>query len=404
MPTKTFPVFDGDSHVLEPPAIWEQYLDPEHRVAARSVFWRDEGEVRPVTILNGRVAHEPFVPEAPAMNIPREGVWRPGMTVEEIGGLDPVQRHTVNPGGSDPMVRLQHMDVMGIDQALLFPTYFAEYFPLVENPDVADALARAYNNWILDFCQAAPDRLFPVAVLPMQEINATLRELRRVGKLGFKAVFIRPVFARGQFPHQAYYYPLWKEIQEMGVLFSSHSSVGTNAKELDASSPFVERVSAHLNIGHPVAEVIAPTMDQGALLLGMMSDGLLEKYPKIKLYFAHSKASWVHVFLEKIEGYLWLSLQAEPVSLRPDHIFFDRSMLLNFDSGESAIWDMPDLFEDIGVWGSFYPNHDTYTAWEGMEALQSHDVPDDIVNKLMGENLAKMLGVELGFKVKEQVG
>ena len=67
-----------------------------------------------------------------------------------------------------------------------------------------------------------------------------------------------------------------------------------------------------------MAEVIAPTMDQGALLLGMMSDGLLEKYPKIKFYFAHSKASWVHVFLEKIEGYLWLSLQAEPVSLRPD--------------------------------------------------------------------------------------
>jgi hypothetical protein len=26
--TKDFVVFDGDSHAVEPPALWEEYLDP----------------------------------------------------------------------------------------------------------------------------------------------------------------------------------------------------------------------------------------------------------------------------------------------------------------------------------------------------------------------------------------
>ena len=110
---KTIPVFDGDSHVLEPPTIWDEYLSPEYRVAARTSFWHHEGDVSPVTILNGRVAHEPYFPMDPArrgptmrmalphktvhLNIPRQGVWRPGMTLKDVGSLDPNTRHQSNP-------------------------------------------------------------------------------------------------------------------------------------------------------------------------------------------------------------------------------------------------------------------------------------------------------------------
>jgi len=33
MATKDFAVFDNDSHVVEPLALWEKYLDPEYRAA-----------------------------------------------------------------------------------------------------------------------------------------------------------------------------------------------------------------------------------------------------------------------------------------------------------------------------------------------------------------------------------
>jgi hypothetical protein len=43
---------------------------------------------------------------------------------------------------------------------LLYPTWFAEGFFLVRDPDVAYALARADNDWIADFCKTATQRLF----------------------------------------------------------------------------------------------------------------------------------------------------------------------------------------------------------------------------------------------------
>src|SRR5215469_5737738 len=35
---KNVAVFDSDSHVVEPPALWEKYLDPEYRTPERAVF------------------------------------------------------------------------------------------------------------------------------------------------------------------------------------------------------------------------------------------------------------------------------------------------------------------------------------------------------------------------------
>ena len=43
MTTKDFPVFDADSHVVEPPALWEKYLDPEYRERGKHALWRKEG-------------------------------------------------------------------------------------------------------------------------------------------------------------------------------------------------------------------------------------------------------------------------------------------------------------------------------------------------------------------------
>ena len=94
-------------------------------------------------------------------NLPRHALWRPGMDWDAIGGLDPDVKHPAIEGASDPQARLADLDAMGVDQALLYPTWFAEGFFLVRDPDVAYALARAYNDWIADFCKAAPSGCSP---------------------------------------------------------------------------------------------------------------------------------------------------------------------------------------------------------------------------------------------------
>ncbi len=126
MPTqKRFTVFDGDSHVVEPRELWDAYLDPEYRTLGKSALWREEGKLGAYLKINGEMFRD-----SDNVNIPRHGIWRPGMSWDDVGNLDPDIRHAINEGAWEPRARLRDMDAMGIDQAFLYPTWFAEGFPL----------------------------------------------------------------------------------------------------------------------------------------------------------------------------------------------------------------------------------------------------------------------------------
>ena len=387
-PGKVHPVVDADSHVVEPPAIWDHYLDPEYRVLARSWFWREEGEVGPLTVLNGRP-----VPELPSPAIPRYGVWRPGMTPQDIGSLDPRRHHPINPGARDPQARLKDMDLMGVDQAILFPTFFGAYFPLIENPDVAYALARAYNDWILDFCRAAPDRLVPVAVLPLLEVNFAVREARRVAMAGFRAVMVRPMVNQGRYPAQPYYHPLWKELETQRLVACFHPA-GWPVAELDGNAPFIDKVAGRIDPGYSWAEFIAPTMDNDNLLVAMAAEGHMEQFPGLRMEWAHSGIAWVLVTLEKAETYLTLRIQQDhPVCIEPEKLFFHRHNLVTFSAGDSTVRRMAATLENVAAWGSRYPNHDASSAGEAVRDLEEGGVSGATIEKLMGGNAIRVFGL-----------
>ncbi|HVO26489.1 MAG TPA: amidohydrolase family protein [Candidatus Margulisiibacteriota bacterium] len=390
MTTNHIRVFDCDSHVLEPTDIWTKYLDADYRISARSAFWHEVDDLGgPLTILNGKQAKE--------MNpgpLNRQAIWRPGMKPEDIGALDPTVRHPITPGAQDPTARLKDMDAMGIDQALLFPTLFAEYFPIVENPDAAFALARAYNDWIADFCSAAPRRLVPAAVLPLQDVSFAIRELQRVANKGFRAAFIRPAFVNQRFPNHAYYAPLWKQLEDLGVAACIHPSTGNTNPEWTSQGSYVERVASHLRIGHYVAESVAPMMDNAMFLNAICFYGLMEEYPQLKLSFLHSSASWVPLALEKAETYLWLMSSTQDVSLEPENVFFERPYLVGFNSWESSVARLTDIFKDVAAWGSRYPHHDASDVAEARGMLQQWKVPEDVAANYLGGNAARHYGIQ----------
>ena len=54
-------------------------------------------------------------------------------------------------------------------------------------------MCRAYNRWLADYCRPYPDRLFGVAMLPMQSIDLAIKEMGFARKeLGFRGGFLRP--------------------------------------------------------------------------------------------------------------------------------------------------------------------------------------------------------------------
>ena len=381
------PVIDADSHVFEPTVIWEKYLDPAYRVAARSAFYYHEDEYAAGVILNGK--------RAPLMHtgrLNRSAIWRPGMTPEAIGSLDPNQPYPINPGANSASARIADMDQMGIDQAMLFPTLFGEYFPAVENPDLAVALSRAYNDWIADFCKEAPQRLFPAAVLPLQDVSFAIGELHRVAGLGFKAVSIRPAFFSDQFINHPYYDPLWRQIEQSGLTACIHASPGVVNAEWTSTGSYVERVAANLRIGHHVAESISYTMDNAIAGSAFTYCGHPERFPNLKLAYTHGGIGWVSLMLEKTSNWAIFYMYND-INLDTEKVFYDRSYLVTLNPWESAAIDAHELYKPFGAWGSRYPHHDASSATDAIDRFERAGLPRDVIVNYMGGNAARVYGI-----------
>ena len=318
---------------------------------------------------------------------------------------------------------------MGVDQAFLYPTWFAEGFHLVKDPDVAYALARAYNNWITDFCEAGPDRLFAAAMLPLQNMDFALEELYRISEIPcFRGVFVRPMFIEGRYFTHSYYDPLWTELERLGVTAAVHPTSGLWNPEWTSHGPFFEKIGGRIvkdsisggvgggpfagggtsenlafegageRLGHPVSPVISHWLDNhmfvAATLIGFT---VMQRYSEMKVVVAHGKASWMEEVLEKMEASTkTIPLTHHyPVRTDPEQMWKEGHVMLGFDAEERLIQQLPDRFEQNIVWGSRYPNDDTTSAWDAIKTLTEADVEESTIARTLGVNAAKQFGVEL---------
>ncbi len=422
--SKDFEVFDSDSHVVEPRDVWEKYLEPEYRVLGKHALWREEGQFDSYLKINGQVFRDNGNP-----NIPRHAIWAPGMTWDSVGELDPDIRHPMSEGAWESQARLRDMDSMGIDQAFLYPTWFAEGFHLVEDPDVSYALARAYNDWIADFCQASPDRLYAAAMVPLRNMDFALAELRRVAGIRcFRGAFIRPMFMEGHYFTHPYYDPLWAELESLGLAAAVHPTAGLWNPEWTSHGPFIEKVKGRLSqtpalngggggafagggtddrnrvspatgmvpLGHPLAPILSHWLDNHLFVAStLIGYTVMERFPRMKVIMAHGKASWMEEVLEKMEASTRvIPLQHYyPVSTEPEDMWEEGRVMLGFDAEERLIQELPYSFEKKIVWGSRYPHHDTCSAWDAIQTLTQADVDQPVIARMMGGNAREQFGL-----------
>ena len=419
------PVVDVDSHVYEPPELWDRWVAEEHRELARSGFFHEVDERgNRLTIVNGTPGRE--------LNrslLVRQAIWKPGMTPDDIGALDPDVHVPLNPGASDPDARVADMDLMGVDSAVVFPTLLNEYLPLVENPLAAAALAQGYNDWVWDFASRTGGRVHPVAILPLHSTLLAERELARVHDMGFTSVVIRPAFfetsvieghsmrdqvsramsegmRRGlggaewssrQFVENTPFRGLWSRIDELGMVACVHPSLGITGPDAISSGAFAERVSQRLGVAHTIAEPIAYMQDADLFVTAAFFHGLFEDHPGLRIAILHSGTSWVPLALEKSETYLWLSPQFATafVCLEPEEVWDRHPLVVSFDSWERSVAIMPDRLGDKAAWGSRYPHHDAAGPAEAFAMLDGAGVDPAMIARLLGGNATELFGLKV---------
>ncbi len=102
----------------------------------------------------------------------------------EVGGL--FQAH---PGGWDPHERVKEMEVDGVSGEVLYPSFAMNLFGL-QDAALQEACFRAYNDWILEYCSVAPDRLYGVSCIPTYDIDHGVAELARCRNAGLPGALV----------------------------------------------------------------------------------------------------------------------------------------------------------------------------------------------------------------------
>lgn len=364
-----FRIIDADGHVMEPRGMWERYIAPEFKDRAPRVVREGDGGTR--LSVDGQLCPNPEGTNriSPAMQAAFSTRVREHLA-------DAIQAHY------SPESQIRAMDEGGIEIAFLYPTQ-GLYTAAIEelDPGLAIAICRAYNDWVLEFCGYAPDRLRPVAMLvALHDPAAAVCEAQRVAGRGFKGIFVRPNPIRARNLDDPAYEPLWAECERLGLAVGVHEGVGGRLPAAGADR-FTSFFAAH-SACHPLEQMLA--------MLALIGGGVLERHPRLRVGFLEAGCGWLPYWLWRMDEH-WektTGIAGEPqLPLKPSD-YFRRQCWISCEPDEPYIPAVLDLIgEDRLLFASDYPHPDH--KWpETVEAMLAMPIPDSVKRRILWDNPA----------------
>ncbi len=285
---------DSDMHVMEPPDLFERYLDPKFKERVTVKVGADgrpnRGPAGTILIDGEPTSDADLQQYRKRLRSGSTKVISPlsGSRLQETDRLDFAIERDYN-----AEAQVMGMEIEGVDIAVLYPTMGLGL--LGRNgidPRLSLAVCQAYNNWIHEFCQYSPERLKFVAMLPMHDVHLACRELVRcVTELGAVGSFIRPNLLNGRYWHSNYWDPLYSVHEELNVTWGFHEGVSalySHMLELYGENRFYRHVAAHW-------------IEMQQALIAMVIGGVFEFHPKLRVGFLEAQNSWVPGLLSRIE-------------------------------------------------------------------------------------------------------
>ncbi len=358
-------VISADSHIIEPPNLWIDYIDPAFRDRAPHCE-RENGK-------------DVFKCEGGVSLIQVGAVSGAGKKSEDLV-LDGTFEENAPPGSSDPHARLGEMDVDGVQAEVLYPSVALRMFGIEDAPYQL-ACFKAYNDWMADFCKPYPNRLKGIGVVPIENMEVTAGELRRCKEIGLSGVSIsvNPI-EDGRHYDDPMFDPMWAAAEETGLPVSLH--ILTERK-----------VKPKVGLDRYVGQVLDFTAIETALTRMILS-GVFSRFPGLRIVSAENDAGWAGYFLERLD-YVFDRRKAfydiEVDRSRLPSEFFRDHVYLTFMRDRSGILVRDMVGADNLMWSSDYPHLDS--TWPNSQKMIERlvgDIPAEDRRKIIAENAAKL--------------
>jgi len=351
-------VIDSDGHVMEPDALYDEYLEAKfrpdldcikeqkRRLQAKSFFgfFQQLNTGRPLGVTD------------PCRRLVRAGRRPHGISLGAVKILKEHARRFVmreladKRGGSDPHIRIKDMDREGIDVAVLFATVVSS-FCVLKTVDLELAMISAYHRWLAEYCAAYPTRLRGVAVVPMRDPERSADLIRKVAR----ERWVVGIYASGHvgdklLDHPSFR-PIWRACEEADLPVCFHGGV--------ARPPYgvgTFEMSNNLFLQHAAINPFE-TMRAIAALIG---GGVLEMFPRLRVAFLEAGIGWLPFWMERLDEHYELMPEYVPLLKRkPSTVIRSENFFISCDPDETML---PFVAEFIGadhiLYASDYPHFD----------------------------------------------
>jgi len=380
-----FQVFDADLHVNEPPDLWQRYIEPKYRERA-PVMAPKTGDFRDMLLLIDGAATTQSGEHTAAWNFVTE-------CARHFGRYDLFSDYERRGWGPD--TQIDAMDAEGIDVAVLFPSA-GLCIPGQEYDDdgFAMALARAYNNWLADFCQYCPERLFGACMTIPHDIEAMVAEIRRTKReFGFKGLYIRPNQVRGRNWHDRYYDVLWETCQEEDMTVGFHGGMNCTLPQAVA-----ERFDWSVDDAWLTSHVACHPVEMMYALTCMTTGGVLERFPGLRVAFLEANCAWVPYYLWRLDEHYELrdqvnfELGRERPPMKPSEYFY-RQCFAAIEAEERIACPVIGEIKDQVVFSTDFP-HAECPFPNGVREFLGLDLDHDTKRRILWDNPRRLYAMD----------
>jgi uncharacterized protein len=352
---------DADGHVLEHPNKMLEYAPEEYR----DRIWHIETD---------RDGTEWVVWDGtrdPANYFALAGAG--GLSTDEQARIAAGERKytELRPGAFEPEPRVADLDTERISQTVLYPTTLLGIAG-VKDLDVAVAQCRAYNDWLADFCSHAPDRLFGIAIIPQQDVEAAAAEIERASKVpNLVGTFIRPnPVVEWRHFHDPVYDPMWRAASDAGWPIGLHPFLaadvpgaveGLRLNEVESEASIL-RYQPRMNIRNIFyTQAIGNPVDMMTSLAFLLAGGVCERFPDLRFIVLETNGGWITPWMERLDHNAKTFPWDVPDCKRPPSEYFRRQCYISFDADEETLAlaaESPYVGADRIIWASDYPHPD----------------------------------------------
>ncbi len=357
-------IISADSHVAEVEACYEQ-IDPKFR------------DQRPRAAEDADIGAFMRIPNLD-IKVPMGALCRAGTPPEKWNV--PIGWSELHPAGYETKPRLGIQDEEGVRAEVIYPSV-GMVLCLHPDPDYKKATFDAYNRWLAEFCEPAPERLIGMPLVPLRTIEEGIQEVEQLKQAGFRGVMLPGNPVVEDYDH-ACYDPFWQACiaHQMPVHFHILTTKGDMMGE-----PRGPRIINQINTIRGNQNIV----------LMLVFGGVFERHPDLRVVMVENDAGWVPHFCFRMdhawERHRWW-MDAGSIQ-RPPSEYFHQNVYVTFQDDYSVKHVIDAVNMERVMWATDFPHGDgTYPdsrkiiekVTVGMSDTQKRMITHDNVAQLYG--------------------